>query len=601
MDHELTAGLEVHQQLNTAKLFCNCPSTIRDDQPDISVKRVLRASAGESGETDIAAKHEQHKAKQYHYQGYTDTTCLVELDEEPVSDLNQQALHVALQVAKMLNVHIVDEMHVMRKTVVDGSNTSGFQRTMLIGTDGHLTINGKKIRIEQLCLEEDSAKIVERAKDHDIYNLSRLGIPLLEITTGPDLHSPEQVKEVAAYLGMLLRSTEAVKRGLGTIRQDVNVSVPGGTRVEIKGAQDLENLGLLVQNETQRQRALLNLTKIIPAQQYAARDITQALHSTKAKFIAGALQQGQKAIGVKLAGWKEALHSELMPGVRLGKEIAGYAKAHGFGGLIHSAEDLSKYPLTTEVEQIRTLLGCNADDAWLFMVGEQQKLMTFLEHILFSRLTQLSQSIPKEVRKAEADGTNSYLRPMPGANRMYPETDVRPIVPGVHDIALPELLTDRAKRIEKQYELSADLAQQLSKEGIAGVFEHWVSTYARVPPSTLATLLVTKEKEIKTRHNIDVDIIALAPQLLEKLNAGDITQANIEELLVKLAKQEPIDFGAYKPVDETLISAVVQRFIADNPGSSAGLLMGKIMRHFENRVDGKLVSRLVREALEGTQ
>ena len=165
--YELTAGIEVHQQLNTRKLFCACPSVIRDDAPDIQVERQLRAAAGESGEMDIAAKHEQHKAKRFRYQGYQDTTCLVELDEEPVSAPNTQAVIVALQVARMLGMQIIDEVHVMRKTVVDGSNTSGFQRTMLIARDGQITVNDKLIRIEQLCLEEDSSKLIERGERHD--------------------------------------------------------------------------------------------------------------------------------------------------------------------------------------------------------------------------------------------------------------------------------------------------------------------------------------------------------------------------------------------------------------------------------------------------
>jgi glutamyl-tRNA(Gln) amidotransferase subunit E len=593
----LTAGLEVHQQLNTSKLFCECPSDIRDDKPDFTVQRILRATAGEGGATDIAAQHEQHKQKYYQYHGYHDTTCLVELDEEPVSQVNPAALRTALQVAKMLHMHLIDEIHVMRKTVVDGSNTSGFQRTMLIGLNGHITVGGKQIRIEQLCLEEDSAKIVERGKDADTYNLSRLGVPLLEITTGPDLHTPEQVKEVAAYLGMLLRSTEQVKRGLGTIRQDVNVSVPGGTRVEVKGAQDLDSLHLIVQNETLRQKALINLTKIIPRQEYALTDVSTALKTTKAGFIAKALQSG-KAVGIRLSGWKEALETELEPGMRLGKELAGYAKAHGFGGLVHSAEDHSKYPFSAEeLAAIRSQLHCSADDAWLFMVGEEQKLRRFFAAVLIPRLNELSVAVPKEVRKAEADGTTSYLRPMPGASRMYPETDVRTIIPDTAHIPDVELITDRAKRLEKQYKLSADLAQQLAREGLAGLFESWVAQYTKLTPTMIATLLVTKEKEIKTRHNISVDIAVLAPFVLEKLNSGELAFSSVEEVLVKFARKEPVDFAAYKPVDQGEVKLVIQQLIRDNPGASAGLLMGKVMRALNNKVDGKQVQELLKELM----
>jgi len=218
-------GLEIHQQLEGKKLFCNCPTIIRRDEPDFSFDRRLRASAGESGKIDVAASYEQQKNKLFTYQGYDDTTCLVEMDEEPPRPINQDALKSVLQVAKMLNCEIVDKIQVMRKTVVDGSNVSGFQRTALVGMNGWIDVNGKKIRVATICLEEEACQVVKRTKDHDTYNLSRLGIPLLEIATEPDIQNPEECRDAAAKIGMILRSTGACKRGIGSIRQDVNVSI----------------------------------------------------------------------------------------------------------------------------------------------------------------------------------------------------------------------------------------------------------------------------------------------------------------------------------------------------------------------------------------
>lgn len=595
--YELTAGLEVHQQLNGKKLFCSCPCIIRDDPADIMVTRTLRASAGESGKIDQAAALEQAKGKHYIYHGYSDTNCLIEFDEEPVSAMNESAINVALQVAKMLQLTVMDEVHVMRKTVVDGSNTTGFQRTALIGMNGHITVNGNRIRIEQLCLEEDSGKIIERKDNADSYNLSRLGIPLLEITTGPDLHTPTQVKEAAAYIGMLLRSTEAVKRGLGTIRQDVNVSVPNGERVEIKGVQDLDSLGTIVNNEASRQRALLNLVKIIPKQSYFYADVTAVFKNTKAGFIANAIAKGDIALAVKLTNWKENLATELMPNIRVGKELAGYAKASGFGGLIHAAEDFSKYNFQNESKQIREMLSCSLDDAWLVMIGKQDKLIAFLDNVLLPRLEYFSVGVPKEVRKAEADGTTSYLRPMPGDARMYPETDLRVFSPDLSNITIPELLIERSARLQKQYSISKDLADQLCREGVAGTFERWVARYAKVGASTIANLLVSKEKEIQTRHNISVDILEQGPIVLEALNKGNISLTSIEDIFVKLANKEPVDFSMYKPVDDNEVRRVLQTLINENPGASAGLLMGKAMRQLGNKADGKLVQRLLTELL----
>jgi len=256
-------GIEIHQQLNTHKLFCNCPSEIRRDEPDFIIKRQLRASAGEGGKVDVAAKYEQKKQKYFLYQGYSDTTCLVEADDEPPHDLNHQALIITLQVAKALNAKIVDKIQFMRKVVVDGSNTSGFQRTALVARDGYITIDNKKITIPVICLEEEACQAIEKNKDYSVYNLSRLGIPLIEITTGPDITSPEMCKKTAEYLGMILRSTAKVKRGIGTIRQDVNISIRNGNRTEIKGFQNLKSIPKVIDYEITRQSTLIKNHKKI--------------------------------------------------------------------------------------------------------------------------------------------------------------------------------------------------------------------------------------------------------------------------------------------------------------------------------------------------
>lgn len=251
-------GIEIHQQLETNKLFCDCPSELRNDPHDISIKRKLRSVPGEGGEIDIAVKHETEKELEFTYEGYSDSTCSVEFDEEPPHNLNKNALKIVLEICKMLNCDIVDEIQIMRKTVVNGSNTSGFQRTMLVGYGGYLDTSYGKVGIDSICLEEDSARRVGRILKNDkeksvVYRLDRLGIPLIEITTGPDIKNPKQCKEAAEKLGMILRSTGKVKRGIGVIRQDVNVSINNGGRVEIKGFQDLKNIPKVIDGEIKRQ------------------------------------------------------------------------------------------------------------------------------------------------------------------------------------------------------------------------------------------------------------------------------------------------------------------------------------------------------------
>jgi len=258
----LKAGLEIHQQLNTKKLFCNCPALLRNDEPDYTIKRVLNPVVGETGEVDIAAAHEKEKNQTFNYQVF-DTNCLVELDEEPPHQTNEEALKIALQISHLLNAKIFPVTQVMRKTVIDGSNTSGFQRTMMIAHDGYIQTSEGKVEIESIALEEDSARKVTTehkkhvGKNETTFRLDRLGIPLVEITTKPDLKTPEQIKEAALKIGEILRSCN-VKRGIGTIRQDVNISIKGSKRVEIKGFQDQKMMIKTVNNEIERQQKCLD-------------------------------------------------------------------------------------------------------------------------------------------------------------------------------------------------------------------------------------------------------------------------------------------------------------------------------------------------------
>ncbi len=252
----LKCGLEIHQQLDTRKLFCNCKSILRKDEPDYEIRRKLHAVAGESGKIDIAAKYQTSLDKEFIYQGY-DSVCLVELDEEPPHEINQEALKIALQIVSFLNAKIIPLTQIMRKTVIDGSNTSGFQRTVIIAKDGYINTSKGKVRIESICVEEDAARIIEKRKDNTLYRLDRLGIPLIEIATAPDIKTPEQAKEVALNLGDILRSCK-VKRGIGTIRQDVNVSIKKGARTELKGFQNIRIIEIAIEKEVKRQLNLIN-------------------------------------------------------------------------------------------------------------------------------------------------------------------------------------------------------------------------------------------------------------------------------------------------------------------------------------------------------
>jgi glutamyl-tRNA(Gln) amidotransferase subunit E len=587
-------GLEIHQQLDTTKLFCSCPSMINDADPDFNIRRRMRAVAGESGDIDLAASHEMSKEKYFIYEGYYDSTCLVELDEEPPHHLNPAALYTVLQVSKMLNAHINDEIFVMRKTVVDGSNTSGFQRTALVATNGYLEVQGKRISIPTVCVEEDAARIIKKDTGFTVYRLDRLGIPLVEIATGPEIRSGEECREIAEYLGMILRSTGRVKRGLGTIRQDVNVSIAGGTRIEIKGAQDLRLLPLLVDYEILRQKNLLDLKSHLE---------THKIHFHKEKMHMSELQhlfertdcriiqQKRSVFGFKLEGFAGILGRELQPGRRVGTELSDYGKSQGLSGLFHSDEELEKYKINEkEIAAVKVALQCKPDDAFV-LIAEALDTAEKAFSVILERICQLYVGVPKEVRNANEDGTSSFMRPMPGSARMYPETDVYSIIPDISTVSLPELLSEKIARFQQQYGLSKELASIMVKKGIP--FEEYLQKYPNLKSSFIAEFFYGTPQELKKRHNIDYDPETVADELFDRLNSGRLAKSAIEEILVKKAKGEIINYDYFAPLDDETLENLIEDIIMRNKNTPLNAIMGIVMKEVKGRAEGKKINEIL--------
>lgn len=584
------AGLEIHQQLAGTKLFCSCPAEIVEKEPDFTVRRMLRASAGEDGTVDVAAAHEQRKQKTYLYHGYHTHTCLVELDEEPVSAPSEYAVQTAAMVAQMLEMTYVDRVHVMRKAVVDGSNTSGFQRTMLVSLNGKVN----DVRVDRLCLEEDSCRIVSRGQDEDVYNLSRLGIPLLEITTLPDITSPQHLKETAQALGMVLRSTGRVRRGLGTIRQDVNISVRDGSRVEIKGVQDLDGMETLAEHEAKRQLGLILLAKTLSdVSVHDPTDVSTSFTNSTG-WVQKALSNGSAVVGVRVSGFKNVFGTELFSGYRVGTELAGYAKAWGFGGIIHSDEEPGKYGLTAW-DGVRKRLSCNKADSFFLLVGSAEKIGDCVSQALAPRIEQFTKGVPSEVRKDNGDGTTTYLRPMPGAARMYPETDVRTFDITHVEVEVPELLSVRIPKLAKQYGVSEDLVSQLIRHDRLDVFESWDK---KLPASLLADVLVVREKDLKRRHNVDVDVMGVVDELFSRIHNNEVSKDAVDDILLHYAQKGGIDWSAFKPVDESELKAIIAGVVKNDPDAPFGALMGQAMKAVAGKADGKTVSCLLKETLK---
>ncbi|MCX6711779.1 MAG: Glu-tRNA(Gln) amidotransferase subunit GatE [Candidatus Woesearchaeota archaeon] len=464
---DFKCGLEIHKQLETHKLFCNCPSFVNDpNKPDIIINRKLRSVAGETGTLDIAAEYEKSKNKNFVYEACSTSSCLVELDEEPPHPINQHAIDIALEIALLLNAKIVDEIQIMRKTVIDGSNTSGFQRTSLIALNGYIETSKGRVLIPEIYLEEEAAKKIKEDEKTIIYRLDRLGVPLVEIKTDSSIKDPEHAKETAALIGMILKSTGKVKSGLGTIRQDVNISIMNKARTEIKGFQDLRSIPKVIENEVKRQLSII----------------------------------------------------------------------------------------------------------------------------------ERNEELKNEVRKAEDNFTTTFLRPMPGSSRLYPETDVPFVIitkERISKIKLPELITIKAMKLEEMYNLPAQLARELINNK---TFEKFVNKYT-IEPSLIAHILIDIPKEIKKRNNLDPK--KLKEQdfefILDNLNKNIISKEAIIDILSEIIQNKKIDINKYKLISIDNIEQEVKDMVQKNKGASFNALMGIIMEKYHGKIDGKKASELVKK------
>ncbi len=465
------SGLEIHQQLDSHKLFCNCPSILRKDSPDYEIKRKLHLVAGETGEVDVAAEYEASLDKEFIYQGY-ETTCLVELDEEPPHEINEEALKTVLHISLLMNAKVVPITQIMRKTVIDGSNTSGFQRTVMVARDGYVETSKGKVGIDSIFLEEDSARPVERTNKKVVYRLDRLGIPMVEIMTAPDIKDAEHAKETALLIGEILRSCK-VKRGIGTIRQDINISIKGSNRVELKGFQDPKIMIKTVENEVTRQLNYINSGKTNKA----------------------------------------------------------------------------------------------------------------------------------EVRNVLSDGESEFLRPMPGASRMYPETDL----PILH---ISKRMIDEAKKTlpKLRSEIEVDLKKQgLSEEYIMLLFkqdkvEEYKQAYYNLPKANfVANLILVFPKELSKRKSKKIEEVdeVIGENLIDVIslvNKKKIKEGDIKQVLENLVDGRPLEEAIkIEKVDVGDVEEKIHKLIKSKPGLSANAYMGLVMKEFKGKVNGKEVMGIIKK------
>jgi len=608
----LVAGLEIHQQLDTAtKLFCESPTTIREpEESERTITRFLHPTKSELGELDDAALEESRVDREFEYLAY-DTTCLVEEDDEPPTEVDDEALAVAMQIASLLDMQIVDQLHVMRKLVIDGSNTSGFQRTMLLGQEGEIQTSDGPVSVVDLLLEEESAQRVEERDDGVLYSLDRLGVPLVEIGTGPDIRSPQQAKEAAKRIGMLLRSTGKVKRGLGTIRQDVNVSIAEGARVEIKGVQALDQIDEIVELEVQRQAELVDIAAELDEREASVgetQDVTDVFEETDSGVIGGALGSGGKVTAVPLFGFDGLVGREIQPDRRLGTEFSDHAKRHGAGGIFHT-DELPAYGVTEdEVAALREAVDAGPEDAVAIVAADSETADLAIEAVA-ERAETAIEGVPEETRDATEEGTTRYLRPLPGAARMYPETDVPPVEPDPSEVDEPELLTQKVQRYQEEFGLDPGLAEQVAYGRRMPLFEDAVDqgVDATFAASVLeSTVVELRRDDVPVANLADAHFLAVfelvADDELAKEGVGDVLTVLAEQ--PGLSAEAAVEEAGLGGVDESevrdVVVGVVERNseqVAEEGMAAFSGLMGECMGQLRGKADGETISSLLREEI----
>ena len=606
----LKVGLEIHQQLATHKLFCDCPARLSEDGDGVRFTRRLRPTQSELGEVDAAAIEEARRHLTFVYEA-TENTCLVEADEEPPHPPNEEALDIVLEIALLLGATPVREVDFMRKLVIDGSNTSGFQRSALVALDGAVEVKGKRIGIPTILLEEDAARKVGESSGEVAYRLDRLGIPLVEISTTPEIASPEEAREVAFAIGSLVRATRKVVRGIGTIREDLNVSIRGGARCEIKGVQDLRLIETFVAKEVERQRRLIEAAEEL--RQRSARaiprdgvDLTSLFLASSSKVIRAARTRGGRILGWVLPGFGGLLKGSLGP------ELAAHARIAGVGGILHS-DELPGYGITgAEVAAVREALALSEADGFVLVADAEPKARHAIEEMR-PRAEAAIAGVPEETREPRPDGTTAYSRPLPGKARMYPETDVPPI--RVHEERLRQIekhLPERPEvavlRIAREYGIHPQQAAQLVQEGHDEAFELIAREFGEA--KLVATVLLYALPELR-REGLDVDGIPEdhLRELFSLLKANQFAKEAIPGLLREMARTGTRASQALVAVGmHGLPRAEVERIVEEVLQSSEDLLasrgtgaekglMGRVMERVRGRADGKIVSEILRERL----
>jgi len=617
----LKVGLEIHQQLDThKKLFCKC-RPVESDEYTEKFSRSLRTAKSELGELDPAALFEKAKSKKINYYANSQSSCLVEKDDEPPHELDHDAKKISLLISSMLESKIFSEIHVMRKTVIDGSNTSGFQRTMLVSQGGNLKVNGKNVGVQAVCLEEDAAKLLKDEQNERNYSLDRLGIPLVEIALEPVSTKPSEVKEIALTLGRLLRATRMVKRGIGSIRQDVNISVMNSGVVEVKGVQQLDQLEKIIGYEAKRQHGLILIAEKLKKLSMTISnedvfDITEVFKDCESKIIQNALKSKAKIKAIRIRNFSGMFSFEPYSGIRLGKEIGHLVRFFGIGGVFHS-DELPNYGINdSDVDRVKKHLELADGDGFLIIAGEDSKLDYAIDSII-KRIQDAANGVPAETRAVTQEGETVFLRPRPGASRMYPETDIPSISVIPEEVKLARDTADATKswdesiaEIQQKYSLNSQLSEQIFDSVYMELFEK-ICENKKNSPNFVASILCSSITNLERKG---FDCTLLKPEHIiesfELLASGKIPKESLEIIFENImsGKSENVAIAMQNTdvssMNEDELNGILDEIIQNNTelvkklGENAvTTLMGIAMKQVRGKVSGQTVNVLLRKKI----
>ncbi|MBU1432228.1 Glu-tRNA(Gln) amidotransferase subunit GatE [Myxococcota bacterium] len=599
----LMVGLEVHQQLKTTrKLFCRCPAGHRFNSHDAEILRHMRPTLSEMGEYDGTALMEFKTRKEIIYRIRRETVCTYEMDDAPPFEIDDDALDVALQISALLGLRLVDELHIARKQYLDGSIPAGFQRTGILGIDGAIPFKEGRVGVRQLSIEEDSCREVSDEGHTRIYRADRLGTPLIEVVTEPDMRTPQDGAAVAQLIRDLVRATGRVRTHAGGARQDVNVSVRGGVRNEIKGVDSYKLMPELIHNEALRQANLLHVRSLLQARGAIAPtapgvEVTAQLRQTPCDFLREAIHGGAAVHAVALPGFEGLLSHPIQPGVTFLKEIADRVRV--IACLDHRpnlicSEDSGPNISSGEWGRVRRALGAKRAEPILLVWGPERDCRTATQEVL-NRAAEALIGVPSETRQAFADGTTGFERILPGPERMYPDTDLPPITITPARIArlkagLPEPPWARRERL-LSVGVGLDLAERLIRHAAYDLF--WALYDERgeaISAQGLASLLLDRRCD----NPAEISALSWWRAQLDALHAGRIIP---ETLWMKgEVSPEALDEAAARDLFEALLGSAPAPL---NLEAEEAALMGALMNSpLRGRARGRLIRQWLRQALE---